>query len=392
MKKLVPIICLFLIHGAAEAQTVPPPPKGTGNGAGVLNVDPVTDSCPDTQAKLNKCTGDKAECDRLRQAAEADRAVLEEVCGINADQAREKKRQGAQPQTPAKPANKGKWLTRIDDLPAGDDMCPNGGKVRVGGHDRDNDGKLDRKEIEASVYACKGDSGAGGTSGTMTFIVPEPIPVGDATCPDGGTLFKSLKDTNGNGQPDEADEVLAKAPQCAVRGPQGLQGAPGAPAEAGGKGNDGRPGRDGRDGTAIGIGPAVTADAISSASEPTTYSSAFGLVLTVEHGSWEWTGAALWSPGVDRGSVLKTDLTYYVWKGLGVEGGVKLVYAGINEENEAKSQFILGSAGLNYQVLDSGNWKARIGVRCAYGLSGAGGEMSPGAKSCGGDGFVAYEF
>lgn len=390
MKKLVPI-CLFLIHGAAEAQTVPPPPKGSGNGAGVLAVDPANDSCLNAQAKLDQCAGDLAECERLKKAAEEDRKALEDVCGITAGQAREKqRRQGDKPQTSAKP--KGKWLTRIDDLPAGNDMCPNGGKVKVGGHDKDNDGELDRKEIEARVYACKGDPGAGGTSGPMTFVVFEPIPAVDATCPDGGILFVSLKDTNGNGQPDEADEVLAKAPQCAVRGPQGLQGDPGAPAEAGGRGSDGRPGRDGRDGTAIGIGPAVTADAISSASEPTTYSSAFGLVLTVEHGSWEWTAAALWSPGIDRGSVLKTDLTYYVWRGLGVEGGVKLVYAGIDEENEANSQFILGSLGVNYQVLDKGHWKARVGVRCAYGLSGAGGEMSPGAKSCGGDGFVAYEF
>lgn len=388
MKKLVPIIVsLFVIHGSAEAQPVKQPPTGGTNGAGVINVDPAANSCPDTQAKLDKCTGDLAECDRLKKAAEEDRQVLEEVCGITAGQARDKRQKRSDPPNPPV-TDPGPWKSRVEEVPPGHEMCPNGGTVKLTGRDKNRNGKLDDKEISGRAYACKGDPGASGTSGAMTFVVFEPIPAGDATCPDGGVLFKSLRDADGDGKPGAADDVLASAPQCALRG---LQGDPGAPAEAA-PGTDGNDGADGKDGTSIGIGPMVSTDVISSASEPLTRSSAFGIGLTVEHGDWEWTAAALWSPGIDRGSVFKTDLTYRVWKGLGATAGARLVYAGINERNEANSQFILGDLGVSYQLLDKGHWKARVGAHGSYGFSGSGPDMTLGAKSYGVDGYVAYEF
>jgi hypothetical protein len=207
-------------------------------------------------------------------------------------------------------------------------------------------------------------------------------------CPVGGTLYSALL----------GDKVLNTMVVCdGAPGPQGpkgdtgAQGPQGLPGTSADSAGDGRDGHDGRDGTKIGIGMAFSADVISPASKASTFSSGVGLDLRVQHGTYEWSAKALWSPGIDHGSVFKTDLTKYVWKGLGATAGAELIYAGVNDRNIARQQFVIGTIGPSVQLFRKGGWKAQAEAHVSYGATGAGGAWTS-ASGFGASGGLGYEF
>lgn len=205
---------------------------------------------------------------------------------------------------PAPP--KGKWRTRIEDVPAGDKRCPNGGTVELTGRDKNRNGKLDDKEVTGRSYACKGgagDQGSQGASGAQgekgdrgsdglnSLLITVKEPAGKH-CSAGGQHLMFGLDGNRDAKL-QLEEVDDDAFIC--------DGAPGK------AGSSGRPGRDGN--TFIQVGLGARAASIMSAGRPTGWSVAPELQLEL----WlsptvEFTLGTAWASGGDRNMVVTGQL------------------------------------------------------------------------------------
>jgi hypothetical protein len=377
MRSIVIISVLLCSAGAAEAQKVPSPP-----GSGTVET-PVAEqnSCPAvtfTEAEYKTCIADRTSC------SEDLKALLDsgECAGPTTDRLKGT----PTPTTPPRATPpKYKYMEEWRDVPVGHKVCENGGKVLVKGRDRNKNGKLDDKEITDRDYACKGADGTSGPPSRDGFSTEIDDVLPGTECPDGGLRIEQGLDADRSGSLD-GDEVVKSRTRC-IR--DGRDGKPGASAEAGGKGDDGKNGRDGLDGTTVGLGLLYTADYVTSATEPRTFSSGVGLDLRVRHRRWEASLAAAWSPGVDRGSILRSNLTYFVWDRIGFTGGVKLIYAGMNDKDEANSRFVIGEAGATFRFLDKGHLKGQAELHVGYG--GAGVDLAP-TTSAGGSASLVWEF
>lgn len=121
-------------------------------------------------------------------------------------------------------------LVRFDVLSVGDATCPDGGHLLLFGLDNGDglgiaaNGVLEDDEVDASpVAVC---DGSGGSDGISTLVVVETVPVGDATCAEGGQRILVGQD-NGDGNGVAADGVLHAdevdgPPQYACHGDSGV--------------------------------------------------------------------------------------------------------------------------------------------------------------------------
>ena len=91
----------------------------------------------------------------------------------------------------------------IDPLPAGDADCPQGGVLVKTGIDENGNGLLDDSEVDAEQKVCHGVD-------TKVAISDEPI---GPNCPNGGLRIDSGQDTNANGVLDTG-EILDTAYYC----------------------------------------------------------------------------------------------------------------------------------------------------------------------------------
>lgn len=155
---------------------------------------------------------------------------------------------------------------------------------------------------------------------------------------------------------------------------------------------DGHDGRDGKDGTKVRVGPIVNVDFVDSATEPKTFYSGVGLGLQVQNGRWEWSGAGSTSPALAGGRMLKTSLTYFVTRRLGATLGVEGVWAGLDSENRAASQFVGATPGLTLRLLDSRSWKVEMEAHAFIGQSMNGDGEKSLATGAGATLGISYQF
>ena len=99
---------------------------------------------------------------------------------------------------------------------AAGEQCPYGGLRIESGNDADGNGSLDGEEVSSISYACNARVDG------YTTLVDTSTTIPQGSCPEGGLLISTGKDTNENGQLD-ASEVEDKEVIC-----DGDRGAAGA--------------------------------------------------------------------------------------------------------------------------------------------------------------------
>ncbi|MFH2010388.1 MAG: choice-of-anchor Q domain-containing protein [bacterium] len=119
------------------------------------------------------------------------------------------------------------WLHRIDAT-----QEPNGPNCAYGGHrldvgdDVDFSGSLDATEVESTAYLC---NDAPPVDGVNSLVRIDPVPVGDATCAEGGQLVLSgLDDGAGGGTAHDGvlhDDEVDAPPVWLCSGSDGLDGS-----------------------------------------------------------------------------------------------------------------------------------------------------------------------
>lgn len=119
---------------------------------------------------------------------------------------------------------------------AAGEQCPYGGLRIESGNDADGNGSLDGEEVSSISYACNARVDG------YTTLVDTSTTIPQGSCPEGGLLISTGKDTNENGQLD-ASEVEDKEVIC-----DGDRGAAGRDGTDGTDGLDGTDGADGEDG------------------------------------------------------------------------------------------------------------------------------------------------
>jgi hypothetical protein len=126
-------------------------------------------------------------------------------------------------------------LTRVTQATP-DGTCTTGGVVIATGRDTNGNGKLDDSEVKEQSTVCSGGS-SNGTGGKTTLVNTTDLPVGDATCAQGGVRFDvGLDDGAGGGTANngklEPGEITSTRHVCNGGVPYypGSITAPGAPA------------------------------------------------------------------------------------------------------------------------------------------------------------------
>lgn len=113
----------------------------------------------------------------------------------------------------------GERLTELRTIGSTPD-CVNGGQEIISGIDVDESGDLQEEEIDARTYNCAGELPGG------MLIDIEVLPVGDATCADGGKIIHSGLDTDEDGvlQVSEREDAvtLCAPPEGTCDGVAGL--------------------------------------------------------------------------------------------------------------------------------------------------------------------------
>ncbi len=132
---------------------------------------------------------------------------------------------------PAGTAGTASIITSQAVLPVGDANCPDGGVQFDYGIDTNSNGLFDASEVNGSEYICNGAAGAAGTDGQTALINTTALPVGDATCSDGGQKVDSGLDANSDSVL-QAGEVSSTSYVC--------NGADGGTGSAGSAGTDGQ--------------------------------------------------------------------------------------------------------------------------------------------------------
>jgi hypothetical protein len=287
MRHMITTACCLMLLAAVQGTALadptpipPPPPKADADVSQALT------SC---QADLALAVKDGAEC----RGIDPDK-YLDTLRGQSGGTA-------TVVVTPTKP--KGKWRTRIEDVPAGNKRCPNGGTVELTGRDKNANGKLDDKEVTGRSYACKGDAGAQGpegpagvqgekgdrgSDGLTSILITVKEPKGK-NCPSGGQHMMYGLDGNRDtklkvGGPD--DEVDGEAYVC--------------------NGADGKSGNDGRDGySRIQLISGIRFASIFTADRPNGWSVApeLGLKYWLSQ-TVEFNLGLAWAPGDDRNMVV----------------------------------------------------------------------------------------
>lgn len=281
MRHMIKTVCCLMLVAAvqgtalADEMTIPPPPPKND----------VAQSLESCQADLKLAVADGAKCrgvpedgylDSLRNPGDTTTTVVEKPV-----------------------VYKGKWRTRIEDVPAGDKRCPNGGTVELTGRDKNRNGKLDDKEVTGRSYACKGDAGgqgpdgpAGaqgekgdrGSDGLNSLLVTVKEPAGK-NCPAGGQHLLAGLDGNRDTKLQE-EEVDDDFYIC--------------------NGVDGKSGNDGRDGySRIQLTSGIRFASVFTADRPNGWSVApeLGLKYWLSQ-TVEFDLGLAWAPGDDRNMVV----------------------------------------------------------------------------------------
>lgn len=262
--------------------------------------------------------------------------------------------------------------------------CPNGGFLLPVGFDRNGNKKLDAEEVVGKLQSgCNGKDGAPGKpgkpgqNGANSYTTRSERFTSHADCPAGGSRSTNWTDLNGNGILDlDKDEAIGDVVVC-----DGQSEKP----------RDGLDGRPGRDGTSISFGLLFTGDLIFS-SAPDIRSSAFGLMLNLQKSWAEVTVGGAWSPGIDHGTVFSADFAAYpLWNRFGPRIGAQLIYAEIDQNNQAKYQVIMVTPGIAVRLLDERHWKVRTEVHLGVGKQGTYSQFDD-AYSFGASGSLMYSF
>ena len=119
------------------------------------------------------------------------------------------------------------------------DQCPYGGLRIESGNDADGNGSLDGEEVKSISYACNARVDG------YTTLVDTSTTIPQGSCPQGGLLISTGKDTNENGSLD-SNEIEDTEVIC--DGDRGAAGRDGTDGFDGQNGADGADGADGEDG------------------------------------------------------------------------------------------------------------------------------------------------
>ena len=114
-----------------------------------------------------------------------------------------------------------------------DGLCAEGGSLILIGVDHNLNQYLDGEEVTSTTNLCHGERGNNGVSivgatGPSSWVETETLPLGNETCPSGGSAISTGVDENANGYLD-SDEVLEVQLLCnGAVGPSGANGGQGS--------------------------------------------------------------------------------------------------------------------------------------------------------------------
>ena len=126
--------------------------------------------------------------------------------------------------------------------------CNEGGVRFMTGLDTNANGVLESWEVQDTTVLChglqglsgpQGQAGLNGMNGAPTLLEVQPLPLGNATCPEGGTWIETGTDSDADGSLSE-DETGSTVSVCnGVVGPSGFNGINGADGSDGTNGTQG---------------------------------------------------------------------------------------------------------------------------------------------------------